>query len=149
MNTRLRSISRSMMVRLIVPAFMLLLPLLTVGGASGANTALASVQVPFTLHGSTSSPASQPDTFFNGYKTVEGIYSFLDEQVTRYPDLAEKVDIGDSWCKAHEGQCTQPNSYSGYDIFALHITNRAISGSKPVFASTRARLIGTRHVRSR
>ena len=46
MNTKIRSISRSMMAKLIVPAFMLLLPLLTVGGAPGANTALASAQLP-------------------------------------------------------------------------------------------------------
>ena len=103
MNTKLRSISRSMMARLIVPAFMLLLPLLTVGGAPGANAALASVQGPATIAGSTGNPASQPDTFFGGYKTVEGIYAFLDEQVARYPGLAEKVDIGDSGARPTRG----------------------------------------------
>ncbi|HEY7001732.1 MAG TPA: hypothetical protein VH330_08310, partial [Candidatus Udaeobacter sp.] len=48
-----------------------------------------------------SRPQILPFTFYGGYKTVEEIYAFLDEKVAEFPDLVEKVDIGDSWCKAN------------------------------------------------
>ncbi|MEO5953117.1 MAG: M14 family zinc carboxypeptidase, partial [Chloroflexia bacterium] len=73
------------------------------------------------------------DNFFNGYYTVEEMQAFLDQKVAQYPTLAQKVDFGDSWCKTHPTQCTQPNSYSGYDMLAMRITNQNIAGSKPVF----------------
>ena len=81
--------------------------------------------------------ASGDEIFFGGYRTVEGIQAFLDRQVAMHPTLAEKVDFGDSWCKKH-APCAQPEpGYDGYDMLALHITNRAIPGSKPVFWLTR------------
>ncbi|HET9493830.1 MAG TPA: M14 family zinc carboxypeptidase [Chloroflexia bacterium] len=73
------------------------------------------------------------DTFFYGYHTVEEMEAFLDAKVAGRPTLAQKVDIGDSWCKTHPGQCTQPNSYNGYDIWAMRVTNQAVGGPKPVF----------------
>ncbi len=73
-----------------------------------------------------------PNTFYGGYKTVEEMQTFLDAQVAAHPTLAQKVDVGDSWCKVNPG-CTLPAPYSGYDIWALHITNQAIAGPKPVF----------------
>ncbi|MGA7733355.1 MAG: M14 family zinc carboxypeptidase [Chloroflexia bacterium] len=77
---------------------------------------------------------AQPrETFYGGYRTVEGMQAFLDGQVAAHPTLAEKVDFGDSWCKTH-GPCAQPApGFNGYDMYALHITNRAIAGPKPVF----------------
>ncbi|MDQ2807082.1 MAG: S-layer homology domain-containing protein [Chloroflexota bacterium] len=75
-----------------------------------------------------------PDTFYGGYRTVEEMQSFLDNRVATYPNLAVKVDIGDSWCKTHPGTCTIPApAWNGYDLFVLHITNQAIAGPKPVF----------------
>ncbi|HKP51947.1 MAG TPA: M14 family zinc carboxypeptidase [Chloroflexia bacterium] len=74
-----------------------------------------------------------PETFFGSYRTVEENYAYMDSLVAAYPTLAEKVDIGDTWCKTHPGSCTQPNSYNGYDMYVLHITNRSIAGPKPVF----------------
>ena len=56
------------------------------------------------------------DTFYGGYKTVEEMQTFLDQKVAAYPTLAEKVDIGNSWCKAHPGSCTLPSAYNGYDL---------------------------------
>ena len=73
------------------------------------------------------------DTFFNGYHTVEEMQQFLDAKVAARPTLAQKVDIGNSWCKTHPGQCTQPNTYNGYDIWAMRVTNQSIPGPKPVF----------------
>ncbi len=75
-----------------------------------------------------------PDTFYGGYKTVEDMQIFLDQEVAAHPTLAVKVDIGDSWCKTHPGACTQPApTWNGYDLYVLQITNQAIPGPKPVF----------------
>ncbi len=73
------------------------------------------------------------DTFFGGFRTVEEEGTYLNQMAATYPTLAQVVDIGDSWCKVHTGTCTEPNAYNGYDILALHITNQAIAGPKPVF----------------
>jgi carboxypeptidase T len=89
------------------------------------------------------------DTFYGGYKTVEEIYAFLDQEVAKFPDLVEKVDIGDSWCKANPGSCVLPSPWNGYDLFVLHITNRNIPGPKPVFwadSNIHAREIATPEV---
>ncbi|HKP51600.1 MAG TPA: M14 family zinc carboxypeptidase [Chloroflexia bacterium] len=87
-----------------------------------------------------------PDTFFGGYYTVEEAEAFMDQKVAAYPNLVEKVDIGDSWCKTHPGQCTSPIVGTGYDLWVMHITNRSIPGPKPVFwynAGLHAREIAT------
>jgi hypothetical protein len=73
------------------------------------------------------------ETFYNGYKSVEEIYTFLDQKVAQSPNLVEKIDIGDSWCKSHPGSCVLPSPWNGYDLFVMHITNRDIPGPKPVF----------------
>jgi carboxypeptidase T len=89
---------------------------------------------------------NDPSTFYGGYLTVEEMEAFLDRYVVRTPLLAQKVDIGDSWCKLYPGACTLPEPYPGYDIWALRITNRALPGSKPVFwfdAGIHAREIAT------
>ena len=80
-----------------------------------------------------SDPQIMLDTFYGGYKSVEEIYAFLDQKVAQFPDLVEKVDIGDSWCKSHPGACILPSPWNGYDLYVLHITNRNIPGPKPVF----------------
>jgi carboxypeptidase T len=77
---------------------------------------------------------NNPDTFYGGYYTVEEMQTFLDQKVAAYPTLAEKIDFGDTWCKTHPGSCTAPApTWNGYDLWALHITNRSIPGPKPVF----------------
>jgi hypothetical protein len=77
--------------------------------------------------------ASNGDTFYGGYKTVEEMQAYLDQMVTNHPGLAEVVDIGDSWCKSH-APCPNPApGFNGYDLLVLHITNQAITGPKPVF----------------
>jgi hypothetical protein len=80
-----------------------------------------------------SDPRLMIETFYSGYKSVEEIYAFLDQKVAQFPNLVEKVDIGDSWCKAHPGSCVLPSPWNGYDLYVLHITNRNIPGPKPVF----------------
>src|SRR5437868_2221771 len=80
-----------------------------------------------------SDPQILRETFYGGYKSVEEIYAFLDQKVAQFPDLVEKIDIGDSWCKANPGSCVLPSPWNGYDLWVLHITNRNIPGPKPVF----------------
>src|SRR5438094_3521491 len=80
-----------------------------------------------------SDPQIMRDTFYGGYKTVEEIYAFLDQKVAQFPNLVEKIDIGDSWCKSNPGSCVLPSPWNGYDLWVLHITNRNIPGPKPVF----------------
>ena len=76
---------------------------------------------------------NSPDTFYGGFRTVEDMQNFLDTEVATYPTLAQKVNIGQSWCMVHAGSCTQPNTNNGYNIWAMHITNQAIPGPKPVY----------------
>jgi hypothetical protein len=80
-----------------------------------------------------SDPQILRDTFYGGYKSVEEIYAFLDQKVAQFPNLVEKIHIGDSWCKSNPGACVLPSPWNGYDLFVLHITNRNIPGPKPVF----------------
>jgi hypothetical protein len=80
-----------------------------------------------------SDPQLMIETFYGGYKSVEEIYAFLDQKVAQFPNLVEKVNIGESWCKSHPGSCVLPSPWNGYDLWVLHITNRNIPGPKPVF----------------
>ncbi len=72
--------------------------------------------------------------FCGGYRTVEEMQSFFDQQVAAHPGLVQKVDFGNSWCKDH-APCVPASGYSsnGYDLWAMHITNQSIPGPKPVF----------------
>src|SRR5436309_1793106 len=79
-----------------------------------------------------SDPQILRETFYGGYKSVEEIYAFLDQKVAQFPNLVEKIDIGDSWCKPNPGSCVLPSPSNGYDLLVLHITNRNIPGPKPV-----------------
>ena len=51
--------------------------------------------------------------------------------VAAYPDLAEWIDVGDSWEKTQ-------NPNAGYDLNVLILTNKNIGGDKPVFYATSA-----------
>jgi carboxypeptidase T len=61
---------------------------------------------------------------FSCYRTVEETYTTAENLVASNPQIAEWLDIGDSRLK-QLGQ-------GGYDIRALHLTNRSIPGPKPV-----------------
>lgn len=65
---------------------------------------------------------------FNSYRTVEETFADLSAIATANPDLADWVDIGDSYDKATEGGAP------GYDIFSLELGNKATDGlyEKPV-----------------
>jgi carboxypeptidase T len=76
-----------------------------------------------------------PGEKFSCYKTVEETYAFAESLVITYPNLAEWIDIGDSWKKTQTGSL-------GYDLKVLKITNRNIDLPKPklfIMASVHAR----------
>ncbi len=72
---------------------------------------------------------------YSCYKTVEETYAFAELMVITYPNLAEWIDIGDSWKKTQ-------SSNMGYDLKVLRITNKNIDLPKPklfVMSSLHAR----------
>jgi len=73
------------------------------------------------------------------YRTVEETLQTADELAAEYPDLAEVIDIGDSWEKA------TPGGNAGYDMRVLKLTNSNTTGTptgpgqgKPVLFVTSA-----------
>jgi carboxypeptidase T len=60
---------------------------------------------------------------FSCYATVEETYQQAELLAQANPNLAEWIDIGDSWQKI--------NQSAGYDLMVLKITNQNISGDKP------------------
>src|SRR5262249_33138662 len=51
-----------------------------------------------------------------------------------YPDITEIVDYGDSYSRTVGGVTTPRGDHlDGYDLLAVRITNRAVTGPKPVF----------------
>src|SRR5881227_146810 len=82
-----------------------------------------------------SHPQILPFTFYGGYKSVEEIYAFLDQKVAQFPNLVEKVDIGDSWCKANPGSCVLPSPWNGYDLWCY--TSRIVTYQAPNRSSGR------------
>ena len=64
---------------------------------------------------------------FPCYRTVEETYATLMQMTNDYPALATLVDIGDSWDKI------TPGGASGYDLFALVLSNKSRPGPKPRF----------------
>ena len=56
------------------------------------------------------------------YRTIAEIYARSAELATQYPNLVEKIDIGDSWKK-------QNNPSQGYDIEVFLITNKNNAGT--------------------
>lgn len=59
------------------------------------------------------------------YRTVEETFTSAQDIVTNYPELAQWIDIGDSWEKTEIGE------EQGYDIFVLRLTNSAIITGNP------------------
>lgn len=59
------------------------------------------------------------------YRTVEETFATAADIVSAYPQLAEWVDVGDSWEK------TSPGGNAGYDLMVLRLTNHATPGPKP------------------
>jgi carboxypeptidase T len=70
------------------------------------------------------------------YRTVEETYASMAQIAQTHPNLAQWIDIGDSWNKIASG------GSAGYDLRVLKLTNRGIPGTKPVFF-----LMGAIHAR--
>lgn len=68
---------------------------------------------------------------FSCYRTVEETLSSIDNLIAAHPNLASKIDIGDTWEKVTAG------GDPGYDLVVLKLTNSAVAGPKPkMFAMT-------------
>ncbi|MEO8672418.1 MAG: M14 family zinc carboxypeptidase [Tahibacter sp.] len=62
---------------------------------------------------------------FPCYRTVEETDATANALVAQAPQIAEIIDIGDSWKRTQ-------NASLGYDLHVLRLTNRNIPGPKPV-----------------
>lgn len=67
-----------------------------------------------------------PNTFQGGYHTVGEIRQMLESKAAQFPNLAEFFIYGQSWKKINSGGAL------GEDLFGIRLTNRQISGNKPV-----------------
>lgn len=76
-------------------------------------------------------PGQSTDTIpgFPCYRTVEETYATITSLALDYPQLAELIDIGDSWEKV------TPGGPTGYDIYVLRLTNEdgGNLNIKPIF----------------
>jgi carboxypeptidase T len=66
------------------------------------------------------------------YRTVEETYLTAATIAAAYPQLAEWIDVGDSWEKI------TPGGAAGYDMMVLKLTNSAIDDDKPKLFITAA-----------
>jgi len=80
----------------------------------------------FTLQESSAHEALTTLPDFPCYRTLDTVFSDATSLAEEHPDLAEWLDIGDSWIKQNSG------GTSGYDLNILKLTNKNTSGSKPV-----------------
>lgn len=86
-------------------------------------------------------PSSDPDWDPACYRGYDQMVAYLNSVVTRFPNLAELTDIGDSYDKINPRQGFPP-----HDIWRVKLTNRNIPGTKPKFhlvAAHHAREIAT------
>ncbi len=60
------------------------------------------------------------------YRTIEEVQATGATLTLAYPNLAEWIDIGDSWDKTNEG-----DERLGYDVWVLKLTNQSITSGKP------------------
>jgi carboxypeptidase T len=64
---------------------------------------------------------------YSCYRTVEETYATASSIVGAHPDLAQWIDIGDSWEKV------TPGGSPGYDLMVLKLTKHSTPGPKPRF----------------
>lgn len=80
------------------------------------------------------------------YRTVEETFASLSGLEAAFPELAEWVDIGDSWEKVQAGGAP------GYDLWVLVLTNEARPGPKPrlfLMSEIHARELATAEIAAR
>ena len=77
--------------------------------------------------------ARAAEAFFGGYKDNAEILAELERIHAQYPELTELFDYGDSLCKTLGG-CLTPggDALQGHDLWALRISNEAISGTSQI-----------------
>ncbi|MCL5994559.1 MAG: carboxypeptidase, partial [Chloroflexi bacterium] len=75
-----------------------------------------------------------PYTYYNGYRTVAEHEQHLDDVVAAHPELAQRVDYGDSWRK-EQGRA------DGHDLLALCLTKLRPGDCTPGLRGDKARLL--------
>lgn len=65
-----------------------------------------------------------PNTFYGGYRTTDGIITAINDAAAAYPDITEKIDYGDSYCKLVGGCVTDEVVIDGYDLLAIRVGNK-------------------------
>ncbi len=73
------------------------------------------------------------DLYYGGYRAVDEIYAELRQFAGRYPDLAQLVPYGHSYCRMQAG-CRMPGGEetSGFELLALRITNERLPGASTI-----------------
>lgn len=82
----------------------------------------------------------QPELFQGGYRTVNEIYSFLQDKEAQHPNLTEIFQYGSSWEKLVSGGA------AGHDLLGVKLTNKSLPGAKPtlfLMAAIHARELST------
>ncbi len=82
---------------------------------------------------------------FPCYRTVEETLATAMQIVNEFPDVAELIDVGDSWERTQDFQ-------DGFDLQVLRLTNRSITGDKPklfVMSAIHARELTTAETMTR
>ena len=82
---------------------------------------------------------------FSCYSTVAETFQRMDQMAANFPDLAETIDIGDSWEKIQNGA-------SGEDLRVIKLTNQNIKTNKPILfmaSSIHAREYATAELNTR
>ena len=75
-----------------------------------------------------------PLTYYGGYHTIVEYEQHLSDVVTAHPDLAQRLDYGDSWRKQH-GQA------NGHDLYAICITRLRPGDCTPGTHNDKARYV--------
>jgi carboxypeptidase T len=93
-------------------------------------------------------------TYYGGYRNVDELQADMATIVSSYPEIAEIVVYGESYCLLTGGCVTLGGQLQpGYELKALRITNRAIADpDKPVFflmAALHSREIATPEIAMR
>ncbi len=82
---------------------------------------------------------------FPCYRTVEETFASIQQLVVDRPDIAELIDVGDSWERTQDFQ-------DGFDLQVLRLSNRSISADKPklfVMSAVHARELTTAETMTR
>ncbi|NLF37988.1 hypothetical protein GX586_00995, partial [bacterium] len=74
-----------------------------------------------------------PREFYGGYRSVDELYRDCAAVTAAHPAITEIVKYGESQNKMMGGEKHGTTNCAGYDLIAVRVANRQVSGPKPVF----------------